>query len=197
MSDYSEKDVPASVPEKTEVPEKASEGVGDAGMLSMQGDDLHWTAQDGTADHVIYQDSVEDALDDPDKGMSVYNNERVTNSDGSQGIIDSRINNTIVDYKTNDMSRWSVADATRFGHEHGSQVQGYVESVDTPADSQGFIIAAGRPPGDETVQEAYVQAADQHQVEVKFTRGGEPEDIVSSVEEAVTETRMTSKGRSK
>lgn len=162
---------------------------GETGKRAMQGDDLQWTAQDGTADHVIYQYSVEDALDDPDQDVYVYNNEKVTNPDGSQGVIDTRINNTIIDYKTNDMSLWSVSDARRFGYEHGRQVQGYVESPDTPDNARGYIIAAGRPPRDPKAQEAYTSTLAEHGIGVKYTAGGEPDDIVNSVNETLQDTQ--------
>ncbi|MBK8904564.1 MAG: hypothetical protein IPM53_25520 [Anaerolineaceae bacterium] len=171
---------------------KENSGLGNLDMVqveaAMKGNDLNWTPQDGTADHLIYQNAVEDALDDPDNNVNVYNNERVTNLDGSQGIIDTRINNTILDYKTNDMSNWKTGDALRYGHEHGQQVQDYMESVDTPDDAKGYIIAAGRRPIDPQVDETYANTLGEHNVGVKYPAGGEPVDIVKSADEAFLET---------
>jgi hypothetical protein len=167
---------------------KSEANLSEKGIGSMQGKDLNWTAQDGTIDHAIYEQSVEDALDDLENDVSVYSNEQVTKPDGSQGLIDTRVNNTILDYKTNDMRDWTTANAAHYGHEHGQQVQDYVESPDTPADAKGYIIAAGRPPRDPQVQQTYTGTLAEHGVGVKYTAGGEPQDIVNSVKEAVNET---------
>ena len=164
---------------------------GETGQRSIQGNDLHWTAPDGAIAHDGYQRAVEEALDDTDNGVSVYNNEQVTNPDGSQGFIDTRINNTILDYKTNDMSKWTSGDAVRFGHEHGKQVQGYVESPDTPDNAKGYIIAAGRPPQDTQVKKTYTNTLAEHDVGVKYPSGGEPQDIVNSVDEAFHESNVS------
>ena len=195
MNDWQEE---KDAPQTKEAADNRS-GLGDTGRGAMQGNDLaqtpesdlRWTAQDGTADHVIYGQAVEDALDDPDKGINVYNNEHVTKPDGSEGIIDTRINNVIVDYKTHDMSNWTVRQATNFGHEHGQQVQDYVQSPDTPADAEGYVIAAGRRPNDPLAQQAYTRTLAEHDVGVKYPAGGEPQDIVNSAREAYQEANTT------
>jgi hypothetical protein len=174
-------------------------GLSPAGMKAMQGEtevktenpsDLKWKAEDGTAAHTIYERSVEDSLDDQDKDVSVYSNEVITLPDGQTGIIDTRVNSTIVDYKTHDMSNWKKADAIHFGHEHGQQVENYVNSPNTPTDAKGYIIAAGKPPADASVQQKYTDTLAGHGVDVKYPVGGEPEDIVTAVEKAVKENKL-------
>lgn len=172
-----------------------------AGQAALQGNgevqaDLNWTHVDGTKDHPIYEQAAYDAIDDPDNEVHVWNEEavRIKNEDGSMGIgkIDTRIDHgektTLLDYKTNDMLNWTHSDASRHGHDHGSKMRQYMESPDTPDDSKGTLIQIGRPSKDPIISDTYHNAAAEHGVNVKFPEGGEPDDVVASVREAMDET---------
>lgn len=157
---------------------------------------LRWTAQDGTRIHKIYEQSVEDAIDDVDNDVAVWNGEAVGVSREGRlyGVIDTSIEHgdhtTIVDYKTHDMTDWTVAKAKRIGKEQGKQVESYVRSPQTPSDAQGYIIAVGRRPKDVEVEKAYVEVLAKHGVKVKFAEGGEPEHVVKAVREAMSQTEQ-------
>lgn len=156
--------------------------------------DLKWTALDGTGVHTIYQEMVDCEIDDTSNGIEVYNNEGVNLSEGV-GKIDTLIAHkgytTIVDYKTHDMTNWTLAYAERLGREHGQQVKGYVDGTQIASGIKGYIIAVGRLPRDAEAKAAYVQAVAEHGVDVKFTEGGEPEDVVKAVREAMQQTEQT------
>ena len=146
---------------------------------------LSWTAKDGRDGHAIYGRTVEDALDDTDKGVNVYSNEQVTLPDGRNGFIDTRINETIIDYKTHDMIDWTEADAKHYGNEHGEQVRGYMESPDTPDDALGFIIATGRSPDTDGVWKVYQDTLAEYGVGVRYATGGKPNDVLNSVKKLI------------
>ncbi len=165
-------------------------------FLGSATEELDWTARDGTILHTAYEDAVDDELGDPDNGVYVYNNYEVTieKEDGSltNGVIDTLIEHgdkaTIVDYKTNDMSDWTISEAIHQAHEHGQQVKEYVDSPDTPSNAEGLIIAAGRSSLSSDAQQAYIDTLASYDVEVKFTEGGTPEDIVDAVEAAMSDS---------
>lgn len=139
----------------------------------------------GTFAHEAYQVAVGERFDDVDHNVPVI----VTKPDGSQaqGYIDTLINDrVIIDYKTNYMPGWSISDAVRYGHEHGRQVQEYVQSEGTPADARGWIIATV-PPESADVRTTYVDTAAQYDVGVKFA-GEDTESVVKAVSEAVAES---------
>jgi hypothetical protein len=181
------------------------------GQKSMQGpadakdktiDSLNWSHEDGTCFHTICQQAVQDEIEDVDQGVEVANGQEVSllNDVGEpkKGVVDSIIEhqgqNTLVDYKTNDMSQWSIVDASRFGQEHGSQVQGYVQSPEIPKGAKGYIISIGKPSTSLEVTKAYEDALKQHGVDVVFAQGGTPEDVVSAVKTAMNKTRSSSEG---
>jgi hypothetical protein len=117
----------------------------------------------------------------------------VTKPDGheEQGYIDTLIEQgnkaIIIDYKTHDMSSWTLADAEYFGHEHGPQVQEYVHSPGRPSNTTGYIVAAGRSPDDAQVKEAYAATLSLYGVEARFPCGGEPEAVAQTVRQIAQE----------
>jgi hypothetical protein len=140
----------------------------------------------GTFAHGAYEWSAEERFEDVESNRPVI----VTKPDGSeaQGYIDTLINErVIVDYKTNNMRDWSVADAQRYGNEHGQQVKGYVNSPEMPSDARGWIIATV-PPESAEVRQAYTDAAGVHDVGVKFSGSEQQADVMEAVSEAVAES---------
>jgi ATP-dependent exoDNAse (exonuclease V) beta subunit len=103
------------------------------GDIPPKQDDINWTHQDGTRYHAICQDTVRDQIEDVDNDIEVTNNKSIAlkDQDGNpkEGIIDTLIEHkghkTLIDYKTNDMSSWNIADAKKFGKEHGNQLELY------------------------------------------------------------------------
>lgn len=170
----------------------------DVGIGAMQGDgnnldkikvvDTTAPARFGTFAHEAYQVAADARFDNVDHNVPVI----VTKPDGTegQGYIDTLINDrVIIDYKTNYMPGWSVSDAIRYGHEHGRQIQEYVQSNDTPADAQGWIIATV-PPGSDDVRTAYVDALAQYQVGVKFSADEDQDSVMDAVSDAVLESDL-------
>lgn len=146
----------------------------------------------GTFGHGVYEWAAEEQFEDAESNRSVI----VTRPDGSeaQGYIDTLINErVIIDYKTNDMRAWSVADAQRYGNEHGQQVQEYVNSPEMPSDARGWIIATV-PPESAEVRQAYADAVGVHDVGVKFSGSEQQEDVVEAVSEAVADSEPASTG---
>lgn len=144
----------------------------------------------GTFAHQAYEWAAEEHFEDAESNRSVI----ITKPDGSeaQGYIDTLIDErVIVDYKTNDMRAWTVADAQRYGNEHGQQLKGYVNSPEMPSDARGWIIATV-PPESAEVRQAYTDAVGVHDVGVKFSESEQQEDVVEAVSEAVAESAPAS-----
>jgi len=148
----------------------------------------------GTFAHAAYEVTAYDRFD------NVVNEEpvRITKSDNTQtwGRIDTIVNNrVIIDYKTNDMRDWDVDRARAAGRswEHGPKVKAYVDSPDTPTDSQGWIIATV-PPRSEQVRQAYSDTLAEYSVGAKFAEGEDQDSVMKAVAAAVedTETGLTS-----
>lgn len=140
----------------------------------------------GTFGHGAYEWAAEEHFEDAESNRPVI----VTKPDGSeaQGYIDTLIDErVIVDYKTNDMRAWTVADAQRHGNEHGQQVKGYVNSPEMPSDARGWIVATV-PPESAEVRQAYADAAGAHDVGVKFAGSEQQTDVMEAVSEAVAES---------
>jgi len=163
--------------------------------------ETRWTRQNGSAIHDVYQDAVQDELEDLDNDIVVDHNVPVivTKSDGShaQGYIDTLVEHhgkaTVIDYKTHDMSSWTHGDARRFGNEHGRQVQEYVHSEGMPADTKGYIVAVGHPPGDPQIQQTYANTLSLYDVEAKFPSSGEQEAIAKTARQIFSEREGQSK----
>jgi hypothetical protein len=168
-----------------------------SGDLPAKPKDIKWTPQDGTRYHSICQQTVLDQIEDVDNDIEVINNQSIIikDKDGNPGvgIIDTLIehkgNNTLIDYKTNDMNSWSISDAKRFGDEHGNQLERYVKSQNTLQGTKGYIIAIGRPSQSSEVLNTYVETVQTHDIGVLFPSGGEPEDVVASVRQAMKQTK--------
>ncbi len=140
----------------------------------------------GTFAHQAYEWAAEEEFDDVESNRSVV----VTKPDGTeaQGYIETFINERIViDYKSSYMPAWSVADARRYGNEHGQQVKEYVTSKSMPDDAQGWIIATV-PPESMEVRDAYSEAVSRHGVGVKFSAGEQQDNVMQAVSEAVEST---------
>lgn len=151
-------------------------------------------AVNATILHTAYEDAVRKAVEDPDQGIHVYNQDLVGTINGKskagkglsdsksdqvangKGFIDTRIDQevngktftTIIDYKTHDMSQWSKSDAERYAKEFGEQMSKYQKSPDTPEVVKLFLIHTGKKPEDPSVLESYKDAAALHGFEVKF-----------------------------
>jgi hypothetical protein len=169
-------------------------------------DELEWNHIDGSRDHAIFGQAVEDALDDPDKkaqrkAVSVYSNafRNVKNEEEMEknGFADSVIEHdgkaTILEYKTDDMSRWTVAEAQARGDDYGRQVQSYVQSKDSPLNCKGYIIAVGRPPIDDLASQEYIKTLTHYDINVIFTKGGDISDVVNAAKEAMEMTKKALK----
>lgn len=162
----------------SEVGEDIDDGLDEAETV-----DTSTAGQFGTFAHEAYQAATDEAFDDVDHNVPVI----VTKPDGSeaQGYIDTLINErVIIDYKTNYMPDWSVSDATKYGRDHGRQVQEYVQSDGTPADAQGWIIATV-PPDSEDVRTAYTGTLSEYGVGVQFSAGEDQEAVMKAVSDAV------------
>jgi hypothetical protein len=187
----------ASINGKQELPANTVSAI-QGFTASPEQDALRWTRQDGSIYHAICQQEVQDQIEDVDRGIEVNNNYPVTVLDGDgvaqNGLIDTYVahqgHNTVIDYKTNDMSCWTVADAVRFGHEHGSQVQGYIKSPDMPSNAQGYVLSVGKVSSSADVMQAYGNALAQHGVKCVFVDGiGDPNDVVAAVRKCIKQTR--------
>jgi len=199
---------PRDIPEE-ERPESSKDKIlSENGRKSLQGSvfvsnaiSQPWSAKDGTNYHSISQQSVEDSIDDIDNGIEVTNNLPVKvkdeNGDDQYGIVDTLIedngNNTIIDYKTHDMSTWTISDAIRYGYEHGSQVNGYMHSPEVPRSSRGEIFAVGKSSSSDDVAQAYVKAVGEYGVGTVFVPGGEPDDVVRAAKASMKKTREMNK----
>lgn len=159
---------------------------------------FYWTHEDGSIYHAICEQEVQYQIEDGDRGIEVNNNFPVTvqAKDGTPrtGYIDSCIEDngytSIIDYKTNDMSTWSINDANRFGHEHGSQVQAYVNSPEVSSQAKGYVLSLGRVSNSPEVAQAYAKAVAEHGVQLVFVDGeGAPDDVVKAVRKCVKKTR--------
>lgn len=166
------------------------------GIQSMQGDskgasdpEVMKPHEFGTFAHSAYEQAAEERFEDAESNRPVI----VTKPDGeAQGYIDTLIDERVViDYKTDYMPDWSVADAKRMGDEYGQQVEGYVNGKEMPADARGWIIATV-PPESAEVREAFVDAAGEHGVGIKFSEGEQQEAVMEAVSEAVAESRSAS-----
>ena len=159
---------------------------------------FYWTHEDGSIYHAICEQEVQYQIEDGDRGIEVNNSFPVTvhAKDGTPktGYIDSWIEDngytSIIDYKTNDMSAWSINDANRFGHEHGSQVQAYVNSPEVPSQARGYVLALGKVSASPEVTQAYKKAIAEQGVQLMFVDGdGTPDDVVKSVRKCMKKTR--------
>lgn len=131
--------------------------------------------------HVAYADAAQDAVtQDSDTEMPVI----ITNphSPERMGRIDFIADNKIIDFKTNDMREWTEADARIYAEQHGSQMQDYVNSPDTPVDASGWIVATV-PPIHQAVRDVYSEVLKNYKVEVRFS----PSESSESVGEIVSE----------
>ncbi len=181
------------------------------GQKSMQGpieakdtarNGLNWSHEDGTRFHSICQQSVQDGIEDVEQDVEVINGQEVSllsdTKEPKKGVVDTLVEHqgqyTLVDYKTNDMSQWSVVDAARYGQEHGSQVQSYLQSPKIPQGARGYIISVGKPSPSIEVTNAYKDALKQHEVDVVYAQGGNPDDVVSAVKTAMNKTQSSSEG---
>ena len=166
----------------------------DDGLDEVKVVDTPTPTQFGTFAHEAYQVAADETFDDVDHNVPVI----VTKPDGTQaqGYIDTLINDrVIIDYKTNYMPGWSVNDATRYGREHGQQVQEYVQSDGTPNDARGWVVATV-PPESEEVRAAYAEALAEHEVGVKFSPGEDQASVMNAVSDAVSESELSQIGHS-
>jgi hypothetical protein len=162
--------------------------------------DGSWTAGDGTTIHGGYEGAAEahlTRLDHVDYVESEYP-VRVANEDGSlrNGKIDTYVEHgnhtTLIDYKSHDMANWTPAKAKASGQEHGQQMWEYLQSEDTPANAQGFILQVGRPSNDPEVMQAYRKHAEAFPgVRVISSPGGDLQSVARSTEDAVSQTKNT------
>ncbi len=136
--------------------------IGKKGQGAIQG----WSAQDGTGTHRLYEDSVEDALDETAERDGVcreVSSEMSTSAGNVDTYIQKGKNGLVIDYKTHDMTNWTVADANRYAQEHGQQVQGYMTAISqdgadysVPSDKlAGYIVAVNKLPQEEKALQAY------------------------------------------
>jgi hypothetical protein len=140
----------------------------------------------GTLAHEAYQWAAEEHFEDAESKHTLI----VTKPDGTtkNGEIDTLIDERVViDYKTDYMPDWSVADARRLGDQYGRQVEEYVNGEGMPPDACGWIIATV-PSESAEVRQAFVDAAGAHGVSVKFSKGEQQEDVIEAVSEAVAES---------
>lgn len=144
----------------------------------------------GTFAHVAYTEAAEDKFQD-ESGDRVATEMPVivTKPDGTkaEGKLDLLVDNTLADFKTNDMRDWSVSDAKQAGGGHGRQVQEYVDSPGTPDGTKGFVVSTV-PPKLAEVRAAYEAKLAEHGVGVKFSEGEDPTTVMNAVQEAVDET---------
>jgi hypothetical protein len=181
--------------EQEEIP---SDSVSESGKSAIQGrwQGEKWSHVDGSIMHSIYEQKAYDELDNPEEGISVWNEEPIFVADahGNKkiGKVDTRIdhgnNTTLIDYKTNDMNDWTEADGRRFGHEHGEKMKEYMESNQTPVGSLGYIIQCGRLPKNEYAKRVYSDSIEQYGGKVLFPDDGTPESVIGSVREAMEKT---------
>lgn len=138
----------------------------------------------GTHAHIAYIDAAQDRID-RDKVWGEVE-VRTSDTDGNlkDGKVDLLVDDKVIDFKTNDMRDWSETTARRFGHEHGKQVQGYVESPDTPENAEGYVISSV-PPKSEDVRDTYTQALQDHGVDVRFSKSEAPEDVAEAAADIV------------
>jgi hypothetical protein len=64
-----------------------------------------------------------------------------------------------------------------------------VKSQNTLQGTKGYIIAIGRPSQSREVLNTYVETVQTHDIGVLFPSGGEPEDVVASVRQAMKQTK--------
>jgi ATP-dependent exoDNAse (exonuclease V) beta subunit len=179
------------------------------GMKAIQGsnkaakeNNLQWTAKDGTMYHSYAQQAVDSSIDNVDKNVEVTNNLPVTKTDRYEnqkyGIVDTLVedngHNTLIDYKTNDMSHWTIEEATRYGNEHGAQVASYIKSPEVPPSTRGYVLAIGKLSSSPEVTKAYEAALKKHGIETFFVGGdGKSEGVVKAVRSAMRKTRAKDK----
>lgn len=135
--------------------------------------------------HQVYQAAAHDRFDE----VETEKHARYEDENGTQhnGRVDIVINeNKLFDVKTHNGREWSEAEATRYGDEHGQQMRRYIDSPDTPDDSEGWIVLTV-PPELEESREAYAAAAGAHGVSVMFSKSEQPSDVVKCMDEAVDE----------
>ena len=188
MSRRSDRASLADIPDDTTPPE-VGEDVGSLDEDEIEVVDTSTPQRFGTFAHEAYQVAADEAFDDMDHNVPVV----VTKPDGTraQGYIDTLINDrVIIDYKTNFMPGWSVADAHRHGDEHGRQVQEYVESEGTPDDARGWIIPTV-PPESVEVRQAYSDTLAEYGVGAKFSEEDQA-SVMTAVTEAVEESEPSS-----
>ena len=116
--------------------------------------------------------------------ISVLDEEGFHVNDGRIDLIVGEKN--IVDFKTNDMREWTTEDAVKFAKEHGEQVQGYMNSPDTPEESKGLIVSSV-PPKNEEVRKAYAEALADFGVEVGYSSGEDQDSVMEVVDSFVSE----------
>ncbi len=135
---------------------------GEKGRGAMQG----WTALDGTNLHMLYEGVVEGALDQTALHEGICR--EVSSEMGtSAGELDTYIKKgnqgLVIDYKTHNMSGWSLGDAEKYATEHGSQVQKYMHTISQDgvgysipaANLAGCILAVGKLPEKPQVLSTY------------------------------------------
>ncbi len=180
MNDFSE-----TTKADTTIPETTKQLSPDA-TKSIQG----WTAQDGGDLHRYYEYAVEDALDETalqDSGCREVFSEFPTAENGRIDTFIKKDNKgLIVDYKSHDMSDWSVSEAIRQAQDHGRQVQNYMASITESEgiDSSnvwGHIILVGKLPKDKEALEAYQTTLNTFNVGMETSSTGEEKDIVDIV----------------
>lgn len=150
---------------------------------------LNWSAKDGTDMHQIYEQAIEEAIEDTDKYLTVQS--EVSNIDT---LIEYRDRDShkafILDYKTDNMEAWTPAYAQQMGDKYGAQVGGYLKTykqLENPTDVSGHIVVAGRLPESAAAWNSFVSTAHEHDVNVRSAGDGSVASMITTVQEILIE----------
>lgn len=135
------------------------------GQIAIQG----WSAKDGTGAHDLYETAVEDALDETatrDGVCREVSSEMMTSAGEIDTYIQKGNKGLVIDYKTHDMSNWTVSNAQVYGKEHGQQIQQYMTAIsqDTASYSvpfenlTGYVVAVNKLPKNPQALQTYLAA---------------------------------------